>query len=619
MAKPPRKLPGTSAPDTPPAPPRNLPENTSATSERIHTGHVTQRTDANPDAPGSSTPRAVDTSGVTVTELPDARARLHASYLESISLPANQIDQLRPLGNDTALFLGPDDKTYAHVSGEGYYWVEIKPDGVQVPLPFAPNVEGPFLTRVDGQPLWRVERPAWYLQEGTPSPPAPIAGPSSATAIAFIPDNLASRLTQAHDSVEGLRYDKHKRIYIDTAQGTVMVQRRPDGTYQQKSASELVASGPIFEPVPNTKFWQRREQPQQEEAGPSKRPRLDRQTGDSSETRRATPTPESRTPDPLDLSQNLWRNWGKNTRPESGESVEINQLHYRIVPQGSQVDIVYLEHPGFSPARYDAFDQMLRDEPSLQPRWARKVEGQWEVFEARLPFERSLTQYTAGQFKYLSDLSVEATARTAFNKAAHAGVIDGPGISLLTQTMRFWSRAPDAPTPRRDLADPLMMLPVRSNRFESDILGGVLELPLPSDVAFQHVDLDPQKFPRQWTAYEAAPDKAQLRALFHTLLEDMGYNVNASTRRLSEDALLFHRDGIDAVFVLKFPHVAGNTIARYTLPGTEISSSVFQMRLNEADRVRLNAHLRNNQVIFLVGGVQQLSPDRYSLFIIRER
>lgn len=449
----------------------------------------------------------------------------------------------------------------------------------------------------------------------------------------FIDPALAALLTSADSSAEGIRYDKHKKTYVDLEHGTVMVRKHPDGSYQQTHPGELSPTGERVEQIPGSKRWRQvapnrspvDADPVLVEAneptpGPSKRPRLDEQTSAAEEAGILVESLLSRQPDALDLSAGQWRNWGKNTPPESGASIEIEGAHYPIVDQGIHpvTGLVYLQHPGFAPGRYDAFEQMLRLEPSRQPKWALHRDGQWRVLENHFPFEMPLKQYVANSFKYLSDHSQSNLARAVFDQSHPLGTVTGHGLSVMTLTFRHWMDRINNEAPMRGLMDPLLMLPPLPVQPFTMVPGGVLSLPAPSPRFLQRIDFDPQQFPLEWGTYAAAPTGPSLRTLFSTVLRQNGYVINTTPRAMSEGALLFHREGVAAIFVLKLPRVTGSTIARYSVPGAEMSSPAFLAKLSHVSRQTLTTHLAQNQIVYLVGGTQEIAPGKPTLFMVRE-
>jgi hypothetical protein len=645
MAKPPKKVPGSGSSDLPSTPTRSVSADNSTLVDLVNTGIPGSSSQGTDTATGAHLSDASPGTGthqqsVVVSDLPGTASSLVETYLRSITWPADQTHLLRPIGNDTGLFESPDGKTYANLGEEGHLLVERTiNDQYQVPFPIAPGVSGPVLTKVDSQPRWRAERPDWLSAgSGADTQAQTGAAPVTPSAPTFVPAHLAGLLTKAESSVDGIRYDKHKRTYVDMQEGTVLVRKNEDGHYQASSASELVPSGALLERIPGTNLWrpkahtvtntpispqphtrQPSAEPDEPTSGPSKRQRLDEEGSHAADTDIIAEHLLSTESTALDLSYGQWRNWGKNTPPQSGQSIEIDGLHYPIVPQDlyPATRLVYLQHPGFSPGRYDAFEQMLLDNPSLQPKWAVKKDDQWKVVQRRPPFVMSLSQYVASSFKYLSNHSASAVARAVFNQTSHFAAINAHGLALMSRTFHHWLDRTSTAAPRRELADPLMMLPALPTTLSGTET--IISLPTPSAQALQRLDFDPGRIPQEWNEYVANAPGASLRRLFSTVLEHNGYVVNRTSRILSEDALLFHREGLDAVFVLRFPvtTLLGN-MKRHAAPGSELNDPAYRARIGEAQWQELSNRLDLDKVIYLLGSTQPISSDQTTLVIVRE-
>lgn len=453
--------------------------------------------------------------------------------------------------------------------------------------------------------------------------PETLARPTSPV---FIPVHLALRLTPAAASPQGIRRDGRERTYVDMREGTAMVHQHPDGRFQLTSASELTPSGFLVERIHGTNLWQKRQaisarrphvDEPDEQAGSSKRPRLNEDEA-STDPDPFADKASATTHQPLDLSSKPWRSWGQPTKPTSGQSIEIDGLHYPIVAQivRSNTPIVCLKHPRFNPERFEAFEQMLVDNRTLQPRWAaRAPDNRWIVADDHLPFEKPLTQYVADAFEYLSGQSARAVAKAMFKESRGTEVINGEGLQALSQTFRYWEDR-TVPAPRH-LADPLMLLPIQPI-IDDGTFGGRIELPPTSGPSLQRVDIDPQKFSQQWNEYTAEPGAASLQKLFYKILVKSGYTVSPPDPLLLENSLVFRREGLDSLFVLKLPLVSSDFIPRYTRPGSELTSSAALMTLDETGRQRLNTLLVQDKINYLVGGIQRPSLDQPTLFILRE-
>ncbi|MBC8998868.1 hypothetical protein IAI51_20275 [Pseudomonas sp. N40(2020)] len=410
-------------------------------------------------------------SRIVITRITDPVITDLNTNLREISWPALQNHLLRPHESVDGLYLSPNGDLYAHLEEGGYYRAEINATGdYQIPWPAAPGVTPPLLKKIDGQPRWRVEAD-WYSripQPGNQPQPAVTAAPPPASVI--LPAHLATLLTSAQSTVDGVRYDKHKKSYVDMAEGTVMVRKNTDGHYQETFAGELTPSGAVVEQITGTKLWRRKAEdnvrpdnrrPAIDEptAGPSKRPRLDTD-------------PDSIDPPLAVLPTGDWITWGNATKPQTGDSIEIDGKHYPIVTQAAYADnaLVFIKHPHLSAERFDAFEQILRMTPELQPRGAVKIkrwwladkELKWEIVDG-LPFKKTITQYVADAFPYMAEHSVNNVARAMFNRANHSEEMNGYGLNDLFATVQYWAKRPmnmeNQKTIRHDLIDPLMFLP----------------------------------------------------------------------------------------------------------------------------------------------------------------
>lgn len=453
----------------------------------------------------------------------------------------------------------------------------------------------------------------------------------------FIEPELAKLLTDQDNPQQALRYDKRGKAYADMEGGTVMVALTEDG-YRQTHAQEMTPSGKRMEQIPGTRLWrplspdnapsrhvpidinQTTDETLSPSPGPSKRARISESAAAETDTDARVHHLFERQPAVLDVSANRWRPWGTRTKPETGQAIEIDGLHYRIVPQDLPLGsgLVFLQHPDFAPDRFDTFEHMLRHTPLLQPLWALKREGQWRVMATRLPFEMPASQYVARAFEYLTDHSATAVARAVFDYASHSS-LTGRDLSLITQTFHFWLDRVNNTAPARNLADPLLMLPILPTRPDNLVPGGILTLPPPHSEPLQRLDFDRRRRPLEWAAYTASPTPGSLREVFRSMLLHSGYSLYLTPRIFSEGALIFHRDDIAAVFVLRFPVVLGDSIPRHVSVGSELSSLGRITGPSMKEQQRLAAYLAEKPVIHLVGGIQYIPPDQWTPFIAREK
>lgn len=496
------------------------------------------------------------------------------------------------------------------------------------PVPSAPGNRRPQSGSDDNaqEPTIRVENIS------TPGPL--VITPAVATSdINFLPSALVPKLPAPLD--DGLRRGQRNTMYAEIEnEGVTLVRRRDDGQYQASSASELTATGPLLERIAGTAYWRRKntesaDQPpriteplpgssRDEQPGPStrKRPRQEEEADKLTEKHPLLVELLTQTTAPLDLSSALWQNWGSTTKNHAVESLEINGLHYRIVPHGSpeQTGIAFLEHPRFSPSRYEAFEQMLQDDLSLQPRWAIKRTGQWEVPENRYPFEKSLTHYVAETFRDFSDESRNNVARAVFNRANDSGIINGLGLMVLKQTFRNWADANNR-VPKRELSDPLLMLPVITR---TTSIGWLALTPSDASGTLRRLDFDPVHFPTEWKNFETNPSNHNLKRLVRNVLMRNGYEVFPLTNEHQGPTLVFTRKNHDSVFFLKLGRIDGHAIRDITPPGNELSDPYLSTRIGEPAQAALRAAYDQNKVVWLLGGTQRTASGWQSVFIIRE-
>ncbi|MGY2262185.1 hypothetical protein [Pseudomonas sp. SDO55104_S430] len=495
---------------------------------------------------------------------------------------------------------------------------EIPDIGLPGRLPEIPGAEGPSTSRPTEGESDNVPRQPQLEVADIPLSGQFVSNTGTRTGFSFLPDFLARDLPAA--DLDGLRYGKRQTIYAEIEnEGITLVRLGADGEYRAALLTELVASGPVLERIGNTPFWRRKVVDEQAGPSASKRPRVDESADSSSGEAARVSDQLAQHLAPLDLSAAQWRNWGSSTRPLASESLEINGLHYPLVPNGSPQShsIAYLQHPRFSPARYEAFEQMLHDEPTLQPRWALKRDGQWQVLEDRFPFNRPLTGYVANSYRDLSQTSLTTVARSLFNRANHSEVIDSRGLAVLKQTLRNWADNTSASIPRLELADPLLMLPIIPRTRSANNVWMTL-LPADANAALRRLDFTPEGFAAQWNNFVIDPSNYNLKQLLIAVLVRNGYDVFPMSSDHRGPTLVFTRANHDRVFFLKLGNVNGETIRQMAPSGDELSDPHLVSRIGEAAHERLRTAYDQNRVVWLLGGVQTTSSGVGSVFIVRE-
>lgn len=566
---------------------------------------------------------------VTVTYITDPVTTDLNAKLREISWPPLQSHLLRPHESVDGLFFSPEGHLYAHLGEGGYYRAEHNVDGdLQIPWPAAPGVTPPLLKKIDGQPRWRLEAD-WYSRPPTSEtrlPPVLAPAPPSQTSL-FLPPHLAALLTIAPDTTNGIRYDKHKNAYVNMAEGTAMVRRNDDGQFELAWSGQR-STGDLVEQIPQTTLWRRkvggavqadnrRPAPAAEEptAGPSKRPRLEAE-------------PDATGPSAPVSSASDWHAWGSAVKPSTGDSIEIDGQHYPIVSQaGHATDaLVFIKPPLFAAEGFEAFEQMLRTTPQLQPkgavklkeRWGIPINDKWEVV-AGPPFKKPLAQYVADTFPYMADHSASAVARAMFNRANHAETLNGYGLNDLFETFQYWAVRPqnmwDQKVSRYDLVDPLLLLPALSRPGESYIAK-------PSGFAesLQRIDFDLQRVPQHLRKINDEYRSKKLRTLFQSILTEQGYQVSYSFRgsAAQQDALMIQQQGVDLVFILRFPALMQGNYLDFDVTNW-LRTKALVNKHEPSDEALLNKALAEDKVVYLIGGLERDSSGQPSLFVFRQK
>jgi len=614
MAKPPKKIPVTAA-------------DTTAATRPVQPGSGSRVTTNTPDSPlsdvGSSTGSpAPDTSirqpTVIVHESPDS----YRVARSAIAWPQDRLNELTPSAENNGLFTGPDQRTYAQIGNEGRFVVERNLQGrYYVPLTFAPGVAGPLLTRIEGQAVWHIQRPGWQSAESRAGTPA---APQSLLYLA--PDDVKT-LTRAEPSTSGLRYNKLKHTFVDTAEGTVMVRKNQQGEYQLASATSRDSPDIFFEQIPGTVLWRRKNpdspadekpvvgksrplaEPDETQPGPSKRVRLDSPEDPVLPTRLAADAPIEQTPF-------FWLPWGLVNKPPMVESVQLGWLHYPILPVGSNRSpkVYFVQHPDFAPADFDAFEHMLYTAPSMQPVATFRIGNDpAEVNPGKRFFAEPISRSVATAFPDFSDATAYSVAKKLFELSGNTPVITGAGLVNIQAVLHQWKQKPFPTVPA--YADPLNMLAVApSIDFEGKKL---IRMPAQIDSELERLTFDPKYFPIEWNHYKTHPTDLNLRRLLGALLVRSGYDVFPLTHEHRMPTLVFRRDPHDQVYFLKLGAV--QYVGLSHTPGNELADPSLPARIGSDALLALTTANAQNKVVWLIGGVLNVDSNPESAFIIRER
>ena len=615
MAKPPKKVPVTA------------PADTTSTTRPVQSGSGTRVTTNIPDpllsgvdSTQGSQPSGTSTHrppAVVVNENPD----IYRTARNAIAWPQDRLHELTPSGVNTGLFTGPDQRTYAQIGSEGRFVVERDLQGYYyVPLTFAPGVPGPVLTKIEGQASWRIQRPGWQSTESRPGTPA------TPQTFYLAPED-AKTLTKAELSTGGLRYNKLKNTFVDTAEGTVMVRKNQQGEYQLTSATSRESTDVFFEQIPGTVLWRQKnplspatEGPaadrsrriadaDEPEPGPSKRARVD-------EPEDPVPATSFDTRAPADQTPFFWLPWGHLNKPPAGESVQLGWFHYPIVPIGSNrtPKVYFVQHPDFVPEGFDAFEQMLHTAPSMQPVATFRIGNDpGEIHPGKRFFEEPLSRSVAKTFPDFSDTTARAVAKRLFELSDNSPQLTGTGLINIQAVLHQWKQRPFPTAPA--YADPLNMLAVAPS---IDFNGKkLIRMPSQVDSELQRLTFDPKRFPIEWNHYKTYPTDLNLRRLLGALLVRSGYDVFPLTYEHRMPTLVFRRETHDQIYFMKLGAVEHVGLSH--TPGNELAEPNLPARIGNEAFVALTNATIENKVIWLIGGVLKVDSTPDSVFVIRER
>ncbi|WP_242209794.1 MULTISPECIES: hypothetical protein [unclassified Pseudomonas] len=622
MAKPPKKVAVTAAADT------TVTTRPEPSGSGVHHGTpVPARPLPGIDsAPGSTASGTSVTRppGITISEMPGLGSDTLSTARSAIAWPENRLNELTPVGENSGLFTGPDQRTYAQLGNEGRFIVEQDRQGnYYVPLTFAPGVPGPVVTRSEGLPNWHIQRPGWQPLRARSETPVTAQHP------AYLLPEDANTLTRAELSSEGIRYNKLKQTFVDTAEGTVMVRKNHLGEYRYASATSRDLLDLAFEQIPGTLLWRQKAQaahaadtpatdplrpvaaPDEQVPGPGKRPRLD-----TSKPPEPLPTATRDTSVPTEQTPYFWLPWGHLNKPPVVESIQLGWFHYPIVPIGSNrtPKVYFVQHPDFAPAGFDAFETMLRTAPSLQPVATFRIGNDpGEVHPGKRFFEEPIAQSVANTFPDFSAPTAWAVAKKLYELADNSAVITGTGLVNIQAVLHQWKQKPFPTAPA--YADPLNMLAVAP----SIDAGGkkLIAMPPQIDSELQRLTFDPQRFPVEWGHYKTYPTDLNLRRLLGALLIRSGYDVFPLTHEHRIPTLVFRRATHDQVYFLKLGSVEHVGLSH--TPGNELADPGLPARIGNDAFLALTTATAQNKVVWLIGGVLKVESNPDSVFIIRER
>lgn len=612
MAKPPKKVTNAHLADSSSTPPRTSSAEDVVRGDRpVQPGVRLPAGEPEPDLristnPPSDTPHH---QAVVVTEIPVRETITRPADL--VSWPREQIDQLIQIG-DSGLFMSKEQKMYADVENAGLGRVELNAKGhYQVHFPFAPDYPGPSLRKIKDKAQWRFVEPWPALQAGGSNTQIP----ANDIPVTLIHPVAVKKIPPANNL--GIRWH-NLRSYVELInEGTVLVGKGANGDYQATTPQEGTPSGPVLERIGETRFWRRkpvssrpaekRKTPEDAEHGPIKRSRTDE-----------SPDASTHAPITSDLNPYAWASWGTLVKPEQVESVQIDQLHYQIVPQGQfpYPLMTYLQHPDFPPSRFEVFEKMLAESPGLQPVVAirNSASSPWNVQGNVRQFDRPITQTVMDSFKDFSVHTSRAIAKRLFERAGHSEILIQDGLSAIAVTLRHWKDKSILSVP--ELENPVDLLPVA--RRTGPLGKHISTLPPTPGDPLQRLDFNLQRYPVEWTRYVMQQSDYSLKHLISTVLSNNGYDVFPFTNTPWNPVLIFKRANHEKIYFLKLGLAEGDYIELKTTP-PELSDPDLANKVgNDAYQALMTADAQSN-IVWLLGGAQSTASGWQSVFIMRER
>ena len=393
----------------------------------------------------------------------------------------------------------------------------------------------------------------------------------------YLPPRLVERLP-APNPQTGLRSILSGRQYVDLADGgTVLLGTDAQGHPRAGHPSERVPSGPRLERVPGTHVWRQ-----------------------------------------LSATSVPWKHWGISLQQASPQDIVIDGTCYRTLPRGNVPDhpIAYIRNPDHRVYDFDRLHNVLRHFPDQQPRGAIQIPPtrQWEIDPTR-PFDRTLTDYVEHYFPGLADASIENIARTQFILANGSDTATEAGMTALRQVFNEWKT--QARTPRPELADPLLMLPITPTSAGNGS-SRLLELSHPGELGpLRRLAFDPDKFREDWRYFITTQYGGDLKRFMRNLLIRHGYTVFELTPAQNYATLVFKRTGHDFLYHMTVHRVHGRRLHIHDNASDGLNPVRLPDLIGEPATQALRAAEAADKVIWLKGGSHVSTDYGNSVFIVR--
>ncbi|MCK1791224.1 hypothetical protein [Pseudomonas violetae] len=607
MAKPPIKPTVSPQPSTSNTPHRTpLPGDTIGGTNPGRPGSPPRDGSPKPGSSGTGIPGDTTRQPVVVTDMPSGSTRPSVTLGAMITWPREQVDQLLRIG-ETGLFMSKDQELYADMGRVGIGRVEPDANGnYQVHLSQAPGRSGTTLRKVEDRPTWQIV-PALAFPAGSTSatdrPPVRLVNPQ-----------VAQRLPAANES--GIRWH-NLRSYVDLInEGVVQVARNPQGVYQATHGQEWAPSGPLLERIAQTPLWQRKAV--DTDVIPDKRPRLEGADQTAAPGKPVEMDFSLSTSHPASTNPYLWVSWGKIEKPVATTSIQIEELHYQVFPDGGKKSqfITYLQPPEFTATHYESFEQLLHTQPWLQPVPVLLTnEGQWAVDASHRMFDKPMVQSVAESFADFSPITSRAVARKLYEVSGDGNSMNRDSLYDISLTLRHWKEQAGIFDP--DFENPIDLLPVAPRESRP---GNVIKMaPAAVGDSLYRLDFAPVHFKKEWDAYMADPSDQGLKVLVGTVLIRNGYDVFPIQSLHQHPKLVFKRPDHDRIYFLKLGVSNKDVISVNPTPVPELSNPLLPAQIGVDAVLELSAANARSKVTWLLGGVQTTSTGWQSVFIMKER
>lgn len=431
----------------------------------------------------------------------------------------------------------------------------------------------------------------------------------------FLPPNHLSRLP-APNALSGIRELGTQRHFVDLQEGgTILLGIDSENHFRARLNSDHRPTGPRVEQVEGSLLW--RVKPTDNSAGSSDSTLTLKRLRNPDEDPEEIVAPKRSATTTDDEWSDPWKNWGVSLEHAPFGSIEVDGIRFPLMPRGSDPDhpIAYIKNPNHWVYDFDYMERILGTDLMQQPRGAIRVPpaNQWEI-DPNLPFQHPLKQYIATFFPQLSETSLNKVARHQFGLANEGDMATSVGLTRLRQTFNDWKSGNS--TPRPELADPLLMLPILPTTSEGGF-NRILELPSASpEGPLRRLDFDLTK--KEWDYFKTTQSGTELKRVMAGVLNRQGYDVFTPTQADAYPALVFRRKNHPFVFFISLYRIRGKKIYQHLRFAPEAADMRLTTQVGySAHQEMLQAHAEK-RLVWLKGGSQILASQTDSVFIVRD-